>query len=725
MIAFASSLDQVGPVHARRHATPRCCCASSPAATRATRPRVGIAGAGRAARRATDLAGPPPRRAEGARPGEGDRARRARGVRARRSSWSRELGAEVERVRPAARRRTASRAYYLIAPAEASSNLARYDGVRYGLRADGDGDLLEMYERTRDAGLRRRGQAPDHARHLRALLRLLRRLLRPGAEGAHADRRSDFTTRLRAASTSSSRRPRRRVAFALGAKTDDPLAMYLNDFCTVPMSLAGIPAISIPCGLVARACRSGFQLVGPAFGENRSSTRPTRSSRRSASTPSPERLRMSRLGAGDRPGDPRPAQDADEDVLRLRAVGFGDEPNTHTCPVCLGLPGRAAGDQRAGDRATAIKIGLALDCEIAAALDLPPQELLLSRPPEGLPDLPVRHPALRSGGAACGDVAASHRVAPRGGRGEARPRRRVGPDPRLRRLARRLQPRRHAAGRDRHRAGHPLGRARRATGCSCCAQTLASSASPTSNMEEGTLRSTPTSPSARRARRAAARKTELKNMNSFRFIERGHRRRDRAPDRACCEAGERGRAGDAALRPATRHAHARCARRRRRTTTATSPSPTSCRSRRPRRCSRGRARALPELPAERAARYERDWGLPEDTARLFAFEPELGRLLRAGGRRRGRDAEADRELGRRSCARAWRRRRPGASPVVPAQLAKLAGLVAAKHGHAPAPPARCSTSWSPSGGDPAEIVEREGLDRDGGRRRARRRSWPR
>ena len=58
------------------------------------------------------------------------------------------------------------------------------------------------------------------------------------------------------------------VAFELGAKTDDPLAMYLNDFCTVPMPLAGIPAISIPCGL-SEGLPVGFQLAGPAFSENR------------------------------------------------------------------------------------------------------------------------------------------------------------------------------------------------------------------------------------------------------------------------------------------------------------------------------------------------------------------------------------------------------------------------------------------------------------------------
>ena len=80
-------------------------------------------------------------------------------------------------------------AYYLIAPAEASANLARYDGVRYGLRVAGDADLETMYSRTRAGRFRARGQAADHARDLRAVQRLLRRLLRNRAEGAHEDLR--------------------------------------------------------------------------------------------------------------------------------------------------------------------------------------------------------------------------------------------------------------------------------------------------------------------------------------------------------------------------------------------------------------------------------------------------------------------------------------------------------------------------------------------------------
>ena len=129
---------------------------------------------------------------------------------------------------------------------------------------------------------------------------------------------------------------------------------------------------------------------------------------------------------------------------------FGAEPNTHTCPVCLGHPGTLP---VINEQAVAYAIRIAARARLRGrpAVDLPPQELLLPRPAEGLPDQPVRHSAR-------GRRAARRRAHPSGahggGRREAQPRRRLGPDPRLRRLARRLQPRRHAAGRDRHRARH-------------------------------------------------------------------------------------------------------------------------------------------------------------------------------------------------------------------------------------------------------------------------------
>jgi aspartyl-tRNA(Asn)/glutamyl-tRNA(Gln) amidotransferase subunit A len=156
-------------------------------------------------------------------------------------------------------------AYYLIAPAEASANLARFDGVRYGLRVDGD-DLLRMYTQTREAGF---------GAEVKRRIMLGTYALSSGYYDAYYGRAQQVRTKVaddfRAAferfdllvtPTAPS------VAFRLGEKVDDPLAMYLNDVCTVPMSLAGIPAISIPNGL-SDGLPVGFQLCGPAFSENR------------------------------------------------------------------------------------------------------------------------------------------------------------------------------------------------------------------------------------------------------------------------------------------------------------------------------------------------------------------------------------------------------------------------------------------------------------------------
>jgi aspartyl-tRNA(Asn)/glutamyl-tRNA(Gln) amidotransferase subunit A len=177
---------------------------------------------------------------------------------------ARELGATVEPFRlPHAPH--ALSAYYLIAPAEASSNLARYDGVRYGFRADGVTDLLSMYTHTREQGfgaeVKRRIMLGTYALSsgyydaYYGRAQKVRTLISGDFNAAWE--RFDFVATPTAPS----------VAFELGAKTADPLAMYLNDFCTVPMSLAGIPGISIPSGL-SEGLPVGFQLAGPAFSEN-------------------------------------------------------------------------------------------------------------------------------------------------------------------------------------------------------------------------------------------------------------------------------------------------------------------------------------------------------------------------------------------------------------------------------------------------------------------------
>ena len=157
-------------------------------------------------------------------------------------------------------------AYYLIAPAEASANLARYDAVRYGLRVDGDGDLLSMYMRTRAAGfgpeVKRRVMLGTYALssgYYDAYYGTAQKVRTKISEDFRAAfERFDFVVTPTSPWT----------AFPLGAKVDDPLQMYMNDFCTVPMSLAGIPAISIPCGL-SDGLPVGLQLAGPAFSENR------------------------------------------------------------------------------------------------------------------------------------------------------------------------------------------------------------------------------------------------------------------------------------------------------------------------------------------------------------------------------------------------------------------------------------------------------------------------
>jgi aspartyl-tRNA(Asn)/glutamyl-tRNA(Gln) amidotransferase subunit A len=157
-------------------------------------------------------------------------------------------------------------AYYVLAPAEASSNLARYDGVRYGLRRDGEHGLVEMYTQTRHDGF-----GPEVKR--RILIGTY--ALSSGYYEAYYGRAQQVRTKIaedfravfdRFDFIATPTAPT--VAFPLGDKVNDPLAMYLNDYCTVPMSLAGTPAISIPNGL-SDGLPVGFQLAGPAFSENR------------------------------------------------------------------------------------------------------------------------------------------------------------------------------------------------------------------------------------------------------------------------------------------------------------------------------------------------------------------------------------------------------------------------------------------------------------------------
>jgi aspartyl-tRNA(Asn)/glutamyl-tRNA(Gln) amidotransferase subunit A len=154
----------------------------------------------------------------------------------------------------------------MIAPAEASSNLSRFDGVRYGHRAADYKDLQDMYRKTRAEGFGR-SQAPHHGRHLCAVPRLLRRLLPEGAEDPPPDR-AGFRAVLNGpdavcdvimgpvAPT---------VAWDLGDKSDDPVAAYLADIYTLSTSLAGLPGMSILAASARRtpvpwACRSSANI---------------------------------------------------------------------------------------------------------------------------------------------------------------------------------------------------------------------------------------------------------------------------------------------------------------------------------------------------------------------------------------------------------------------------------------------------------------------------------
>jgi aspartyl-tRNA(Asn)/glutamyl-tRNA(Gln) amidotransferase subunit A len=156
-------------------------------------------------------------------------------------------------------------AYYVIAPAEASSNLSRFDGARYGYRAKDYADLADMYKRTRAEGfgaeVRRRiligtyvlSHGYYDAYYLKA--QKIRRLI--ANDFAEAFKRCDVVV----GPTSPT------VAFRLGAKTSDPVQMYLNDIYTIPANLAGLPAASIPCGFGAGGLPVGLHLVGDYFSE--------------------------------------------------------------------------------------------------------------------------------------------------------------------------------------------------------------------------------------------------------------------------------------------------------------------------------------------------------------------------------------------------------------------------------------------------------------------------
>ena len=178
-------------------------------------------------------------------------------------AWLREQGAEIVDI-SLPHTSYALPTYYIVAPAEASSNLSRYDGVKFGLRVPSD-DLAEMYEKTRAAGfgdeVKRRvligayvlsaGYYDAYYLKAQRLRTLIAGDFRAAFEGV------DVVLTPTAPS----------AAFAVGEKTDDPIAMYLNDVFTVPASLAGLPAISVPAGLSGDGPPLGLHLIGRPFDE--------------------------------------------------------------------------------------------------------------------------------------------------------------------------------------------------------------------------------------------------------------------------------------------------------------------------------------------------------------------------------------------------------------------------------------------------------------------------
>ncbi len=260
IVAFASSLDQVGPV---ARTVRDCAFLYSLISGRDENDTTTVEVPAVELPTADDLKGVRvgvPRElneAEGIEPGVRDAVRAA-------IELAESLGAEVGECSLPLSVDYGLPCYYLVAPAEASSNLARYDGVRYGRRSPG-ADFREMVMRTRHDGF---GDEPKRR------IMIGTYALSSGYYDAYYATAQKVRTVIRREHTAAFERfdvlvspTSPTVAFPLGAKTADPLAMYLSDLLTIPSCMAGLPGLSVPCGL-SEGLPVGLQLVGPQFAEN-------------------------------------------------------------------------------------------------------------------------------------------------------------------------------------------------------------------------------------------------------------------------------------------------------------------------------------------------------------------------------------------------------------------------------------------------------------------------
>src|SRR6266436_2385640 len=180
------------------------------------------------------------------------------------ADWLKDAGAELVEI-SLPMTKYALPAYYIVAPAEASSNLARYDGVRYGLRAGGR-DIIDMYEQTRAAGF---------GKEVRRRILIGTYVLSAGYYDAYYLRaqkvrtliKRDFEDCFNAGVNAILTPTTPSAAFAIGEKSADPIEMYLNDVFTVTVNMAGLPGISVPAGLDAQGLPLGLQLIGRPFDE--------------------------------------------------------------------------------------------------------------------------------------------------------------------------------------------------------------------------------------------------------------------------------------------------------------------------------------------------------------------------------------------------------------------------------------------------------------------------